>query len=167
MRLKSVAYFVVVWIALLGFRIYYLKPVMKIAGNRSCLPAHLQTRTHTDWEYKKHTPWHANVVCDNGAPQLIWGNQDYWAMAENKKFGPKPVPRPGEWQISRKTFQTAEGPRHLYYFAITKHVYGQWFHFRLAEFRWDDVDNYYVFFSTASKFLPIAWERILWQRQNC
>ncbi|MBL8029627.1 MAG: hypothetical protein JNN11_00015 [Candidatus Doudnabacteria bacterium] len=151
---------------LLSLRIYYLRPVIEITGSKACLPEHLHHKTHTDWEFKKQTPWHTNVICDHGPPLQVWGNQDYWSVAENKRIGPKPIPRPGEWQLSRKTFPTHKGPRDLYYFAFTVHIFGEWYHFRVAEFRWDDVDGYYIFFSAASKFLPIAWERLLWHRQN-
>ena len=120
-------------------------------GNR-CLPEWLRGKTHDDY-YLTWTRWiprSATSWCIKAPPIQLLGNQEGEALAADGTIGPKPIPRPGEWQLS--IVQIKKGwPFFLPYFAWTTE---QGTHFRLGA-RWDDVDQYYTFPSIA---IAKPWE---------
>lgn len=127
-----------------------IMPGPDLVGNR-CLPKWLQGEAHTDY-YLSWTRWiprSATSWCIDEAPVQLLGNQKEKAVARNGAVGPKPIPGPGEWQMS--AVQLKNGwPLFLPYFAFTTKG-GT--HLRIG-CRWDDVDHYYTFPSFALAVSP-------------
>ncbi len=122
-----------------------LLPERNLFGDR-CLPAWLQGKSHNDY-YFSWTQWiprSATSWCIAQAPILLLGNQKGRARAQDGRIGPKPVPEPGEWQVSMVRLKR-DWPLFLPYIAWTKK---DGTHFRFGA-RWDDVDHYYTFPSIA------------------
>lgn len=98
-------------------------------------------------------------------PRLLFGNQRYWGNFYNGQrlsdspipspvWGPKPIPRPGEWQFSLVPISISNwGIIVLPYFAFkTK----SGLHFRMGA-RWSDDEgfNYVTFPSLAVKMFKV------------
>ena len=115
-------------------------------GSGECLPAHLRNRTHDDyshlfkpfrWVPRSWTSW-----CFVEPPLLLLGNQKGTLAARNRSTrGPKPIPRPGEWQLSVVQLRERLPVFFLPYFAFTTK---KGTHFSVG-CRWDDTDHYYTF----------------------
>jgi hypothetical protein len=122
--------------------------------SKDCLPDSFGARPHDDYTIGRwklplisRIPWNLTAWCFVEPPIYIAGNQKSF-YEHNGHRGLKPIPAPGEWQLS--LVRVREGlPFFLPYFAFTMHSGN---HFR-AGCRLDDVDFYYVFPSISLKRL--------------
>ena len=66
------------------------------------VPPAIQNGIHTDYRlaFLQTVPRSYTTRCFAGPPIMIIGNQDYWSAGLDGSRGPKPIPRPGEWQLS-------------------------------------------------------------------
>lgn len=117
---------------------------------KEALPPHLKSLKHDDWFVLKNVPRGLTAGRFVEPPRMMLGNQ-HGVLCRNGRFGPKPIPANGEYQLSLVQVR-AGWPFYLPYFAITIHRC----HFRIG-CRWDDVDHYYVIPS----FVPMRWQS--WQ----
>lgn len=126
-----------------------LAPQEKLLGKR-CLPDKLKERLHDDYYLPDTTwiPFYATSWCLVEPPILLIGNQKSKSQLKNGQEGPKPIPMPGEWQISIVQIKK-KLPLILPYAAFTTKSN---LHFRIG-CRWDDIDHYYVFPSISVKRL--------------
>lgn len=122
-----------------------------IWGKPNVLPPHLAQRPHEDygfWPFNK-VP-RAATAFRFGAPRRMWGNQTNFAAVYNSVphvIAPMPIPNPGSWQVSRFPDLGPILGRIPAYFAFTTK---SGFHFRDG-IRWDDIDHYCQWPSTATK----------------
>ncbi|MBI4160745.1 MAG: hypothetical protein HY506_02445 [Candidatus Yanofskybacteria bacterium] len=116
---------------------------------KACLPIPIQKgKLHQDYyfEFLRWIPFAWTSWCFEEPPILIAGNQNYWEKLPGGSAGPKPLPRPGEWQLS--IIQIKRGwPLFFPYFSFTTQ---DGLHFRIG-CRWDDIDSYFVLPSFAIK----------------
>lgn len=116
-----------------------------------CMPDHLKGQLHTDYSIPafQSVPRGTMYASLVQPPILLAGSSGYpTEAATNGEHGPKPIPGPGQWQLS--TIQVKKGwPFYLFYVAYTTKNGS---HFRLGT-RWDDVDKFYVIWSA-------AWHRV-------
>lgn len=106
-----------------------------------CLPVFLKRARHDDWPWPlRYIPRAWTSFCGN-PPDKLLGNQFETAVDWKGKvvLYPKPIPPPGQWQISWPP-----------YVAVT--LKNRW-HFR-AGVRWDDTDFYFTFPSFKIGRLP-------------
>jgi hypothetical protein len=103
-----------------------------------CLPQRLKKRLHDDYSLAafQSLPRSTTCFCLKKPPRLLLGSADM-AKTPGGLWGPKPIPKPGQWQVSVVPIW---GPFYLPYVA---HTSKRAMHFS-AGVRWDDVDNYYV-----------------------
>jgi hypothetical protein len=122
-----------------------LLPERNLFGDH-CLPAWLRGKNHDDYYFyqMRWIPRSATSWCIPQAPILLLGNQRGRAAALDGRIGPKPVPQPGEWQVSVVQLKR-DWPLFLPYVAWTTK---DGTHFRFGA-RWDDIDHYYTFPSIA------------------
>jgi len=115
----------------------------------SCIPDHIRDKYHDDYYFKfMHIiPRKYTFGCFTEPPVMLFGNQNYWSLAKNDFVGPRPIPRPGEWQFSVILIEIKNMKLYLPYFAFTT---SSGWHARIG-CKWDDVDGYFVFFSIAFK----------------
>ena len=126
---------------------------------KGCLPAYLKERTHVDYSHLfrllRWVPWSWTSWCFVEPPILILGNQTTKAVArDGSSVGPKPIPGPGEWQLSLVQVRTELPICFLPYFACTTK---RGTHFSIG-CRWDDADHYYIFPRIAVKPLESSKE---------
>ena len=98
---------------------------------KACLPEHIAKGLHTDylWPFSL-IPRRWTSFCWRQPPQKLLGNQELTRFDKFDEEAPKPIPKPGQWQISWP----------LYFAFTTKSGWS----FRIGA-RWDDVDFYYTF----------------------
>jgi hypothetical protein len=73
---------------------------------------------------------------------MLLGNQkETFPTRDRSAIGPKPIPKPGEWQFSVVQVRAEIPIWFLPYFAYTTR---QGSHFSIG-CRWDDTDHYYIF----------------------
>jgi hypothetical protein len=111
-----------------------------------CLPGYLRERTRDDYSYLfklfRWVPWTWTSWCFVEPPRMILGNQKgRYPTRDHSATGPKPIPEPGEWQLSVVQVRPEIPLWFLPYFAWTTKKGN---HFS-AGCRWDDIDHYYVF----------------------
>ncbi len=126
------------YVALIALIIIFSFP--PLIGNH-CLPDQLKGKLHEDFFFPsiRWIPRAATAFCFAEPPIKLLGNQNYWEDAKNGELGPKPIPPPGQWQLT--VVQVKKGwPLYIPYFALTTK---KGTHFRIG-CRWDDADNYYV-----------------------
>jgi hypothetical protein len=142
----------------------YLSPVFFVGEFRTgeeCLPEGLKERTHDDFPgplkalKRKH-----NVFCGVQPPKKVWGNTDHREWQSR----PKPVPLFGDSTLAQAQLPTKAWNIMLLTFAYTSK--NGW-HFRLGQFRWDDVDDYYTFPTFTVKRIQPNWEAVLYYRFIC
>lgn len=114
--------------------------------SRRALPGHLRDREH--WDYPAALRWvpRSWTSFQWGRPRMILGNQ-----GDRRYNSPKPIGRPGTFQISRYPALPAPFRWMPLYFAAT--TPGGW-HLRLGA-RWDDEDHYISLPSIAIKKIPV------------
>ena len=146
-----------------SFCVVYVSPVFLEYGGGDCLVDSRKNGYHSDylWGYAP-VKWSHTVLCGIEAPIQDAGNQRYdvWVLG---RPAPKPVPLPGEWQVSHTTVRTRLWNVRLYYFAAT--TLGL-YHVRIG-WRWDDLDDFFLFSVVPLKKLPYSWEKMLWYRTMC
>lgn len=103
---------------------------------KPCLPPHLYNKAQDDYLLfgsliKRR--WVAFRLA--GLPIMVAGNQSNFS----DDGSPKPIPMPGEWQLSFVRV-IKDGPFFLPYYAITSK---KALHFRIA-MRRDDLDGYFI-----------------------
>ena len=143
---------------------WYIAPVYKEFGGASCLQDARRDGVHTDymWGLIRWVQWKNTVVCGIDPPVLDGGNQDYHYGSDHLKQ-PKPIPLPGEWQRSHAIARLKNGKtRKLPYIAIT--LPNGW-HARLG-WRWDDLDDFYIFSFVIFKKISPNLERINFLRSH-
>jgi len=138
------------WSKKLGFFVasYFVLGYLVAFFDGNCVPFHKMDDVHCDYYFRvaKYIPWGWTTRCLVQPPIMIAGNSRSTGWTANGRLGPKPIPEPGEWQLS--VIQVKEGwPLYLPYFAVT---FSGGMHFRIGT-RWDDVDGYYVVASTSIK----------------
>jgi hypothetical protein len=128
----------------------YVAPVFLEHGGVGCLTDERRYGNHNDYiKGLRWIGWRYTVICGIGPPVQDGGNQDYHDGVEHNK-APKPIPPAGERQLSHTDVKTKYWNVRLHYAAIT--LPGQ-YHARIG-WRWDDVDNFYVF-TISIKKIPI------------
>lgn len=146
------------FIALAPFVLYgiYVLPVFLENGGSRCLKDERSEGYHSDYVWGAiRVKWKYTVVCGIWPPVQDAGNQDYRIGAN-----PKPIPLPGQWQRSHTTVRTRWWVVRLDYVAYTHRT----MHHTRIGWRWDDVDDFFLFSIVPVKKLPYNWERILWYR---
>lgn len=138
---------VLVWAAYLPLLYGVATVSSALALGKSCLSPALKDKRHSDFPRGlRWVPWSATSWCMEEPPKKLLGSQKSASASLAGKFGPKPVPEPGTWQISVVRLKRRL-PFFLPYLAYTAK---NKMHFRIG-CRWDDVDHYYVFPSIALK----------------
>ena len=135
----------------------YILPMLLEHGGGKCLVDERKNGYHTDyvWGYVKGIKWKDTVFCDIEPPLQVAGNQKYFFY-----LNPKPIPPPRQWQLSKSVVKTSYWDVSLWYFAFTT---GSRFHGRIG-WRWDDIDNFFLFSVVPAKRIPLDWELCLWLR---
>jgi hypothetical protein len=113
---------------------------------KGCLPGYLKDRSRDDYSYLfrlfRWVPWTWTSWCFAEPPIMLLGNQKgTFPTRDSSAIGPKPIPKPGEWQFSVVQVRAEIPIWFLPYFAYTTQ---QGSHFSIG-CRWDDTDHYYVF----------------------
>ncbi len=147
--------FLVTFIPLFAYGIYVL-PVFLEYGGGGCLVDKRKDGYHADylWGLITFVKWKDTVLCGIDPPLMVLGNQSYSTYEGH----PKPIPLPGQWQVSRTVVSTSYWKVKLYYVAYTNK---EMYHTRIG-WRWDDLDDFFLFSIVPAKKLPYNWERVLW-----
>jgi len=132
---------ITVWVNLITVCYFVLAYLLAVVSVSDCgIPESILKGVHTDYRFAilQSVPRSFTSYCLAGPPILLMGNQDNWAKHKNGEFGPKAIPKGGEWQLSFVRWRTG-WPVFLPYFAFNHFGW----HFRVGT-RWDDVDQYYT-----------------------
>lgn len=149
----------------------YVTPMLVQNGGGHCIADERKYDYHTDylWGYISFVPWKHTVFCGIDPPVQHIGNQDFdrWVtIGESSltgRYAPKPIPLPGQWQVSSTVVKTMWWDVRLHYVAFTTKGMR---HGRIG-WRWDDIDEFFLPSLVIMKNLPYNWERIMIYRYVC
>ena len=72
---------------------------------KDCLPKHIAEGRHTDYLWPlSYIPRRWTSFCWHQPPKKILGNQELTWFDKYGMFAPKPIPKPGQWQVSSIKF---------------------------------------------------------------
>ncbi len=141
----------------------YLCPLLFRGDQSQCLPPHMRNKVHADilWGLVP-VAWKTISYCEDHAPEQLIGNQKIYSRALNGEFGIRPIPNQEEFSFFKIRFDTK--PWNVVTFGFVK-TFPKWFHIRVDQCRWDDLDHYHTCPSVKFQFVNPPLDELYWHWQ--